>query len=87
MNSAKRFSLAGAAITLVVVLALAAALTSNTPVQANSGSTDGICGRTEQVRYAIFSKLGRDPETASCANVTDTDLSGISGELRVWQNP
>ena len=57
---------------------MAVVVTSNTAIQADSGSTDGICDRTQQVRDAIVATL---PNVSDCANVTDTDLSRIYGYL------
>ena len=64
--------------TLGLVLALTSVVTSNSHVQANSDSTSGICDRTEEVRDAILAKLS---EVSECANVTDSHLSGITGDL------
>ena len=41
-------------------------------------AASGICGRTEAVRDAILRKLS---DVSDCANVTDTHLSGIAGEI------
>ncbi len=66
---------AGLVIIVGLVLALAAALASDSAIQA---SGNGICDRTQQVQDAILAKLA---DVSDCADVTDTDLDGISGEI------
>ena len=44
----------------------------------DTGPTTGICGRTEQVRDGIVGKIS---DVASCADVTDAHLAGITGTL------
>ena len=75
MNGSKRLGLAGTVIAIGVIMASAVMVGPNTPVQA---STDGICDRTEEVRTAILDKLA---DVSACADVTDTDLSGITGSM------
>ena len=67
----------------MAVLAFAAVVTWHSPALANSDSTAGICGRTQQVQDAILAKLS---DVSDCANVTDTHLSGITGELTLPEN-
>ena len=73
----------GAVLALAIVLALAAIVPSNSPAQADSHSTSGICARTQQVQDAILAKLS---DVSDCANVTDANLSGIGGEIIIYDN-
>ena len=43
--------------------------------------TEGVCDRTAEVRTAILDKL---TDISACAQVTDADLSGITGTLDLW---
>ena len=71
----------------VAVILLAAALMaacaflvhylSHAPVSAQTDSA-GICDRTQQVRDAILAELS---DVSDCANVTDSHLGGITGDL------
>ena len=64
----------------VAALAVAAALSSS-PFQSGvveAAAGDGICDRTPEVRNAILGKL---PEVSDCADVTASDLSGITDAL------
>ena len=74
MNTTRRHGFAGIVVTLTLVLAMSAVVTPTTGVQADSGSTDGICGRTQQVRDAILAQLS---SISDCADVTDTHLSYV----------
>ena len=71
MATAKRLRFRGTLITLGVILALVALVTSNTPARADSDAGGGICDRTQQVQDAILAWL---PSVSDCAKVTDTDL-------------
>ena len=59
---------------LAAVLLVAFAL--GLPLQAQAQT--GICGRTEQVRNAIVAQISGG---TNCADVTDTQLAGITGTL------
>ena len=63
-----------AAVTVVV---LAALLTATAQAQ-DATSTDGICGRTEQVRTALLAQI---PGVDTCGAVTDAHLAAITGKL------
>ena len=74
MSTSKRLVFMGAVITLGVMMALAVLVATHTPARANSDSTSGICGRTQQIRDSILAQL---PNISDCANVTDTHLSRV----------
>ncbi len=71
MATAKRLRFRGTLITLGVILALVALVTSNIAARADSDAAGGICDRTQQVQDAILAWL---PSVSDCAKVTDTDL-------------
>ena len=83
MGAARRRGLWGPVITLGLALALTSVVTSNTPVQANSDSITGICDRTQKVQDAILDLL---PDVSACGDVTDSHLSGITGEIIILDN-
>ena len=69
------------AVTAVLVAAAAilyASLGGDVASAQSSGSDSGICDRTEIVRNAILQEL---PDVSDCADVTDTHLASITGEI------
>ena len=73
---AKHISLVGATAIVAVLLILASSLGWQSVAQAQG--TTGICGRSLPVQDAILDSL---PDVDTCADVTDTHLSGITGRL------
>ena len=71
MATGKRLRFRGTLITLGVILALVALVTSNIAARADSDAAGGICDRTQQVQDAILAGLSN---VNDCAKVTDTDL-------------
>ena len=85
------FSIKRAAI-LLAALAVTAALAAGMASPTNHGTalaqavpptptptpTPGICGRTQKVQDAILAKLS---DVTACGDVTDANLSGITGTL------
>ncbi len=67
-----------AAAMALLVMAVVAASISVPPSSTVLAQSSGICDRTEEVRDAILAKLSKVSE---CANVTDSHLSGITGDL------
>ena len=63
----------------VTVVVLAALLTATAQAQ-DATSTDGICGRTEQVRTALLAQI---PGVDTCGAVTDAHLAAITGLLNL----
>ena len=61
----------------ITVVVLAALLTATAQAQ-DATSTDGICGRTEQVRTALLAQI---PGVDTCGAVTDAHLAAITGLL------
>ena len=76
MNITERRGFTGVVVTLALTLVMTVVMTSSSAVQANTGHTDGICDRTEAVRFAIVHSL---PNVSDCARVTATDLSSVHG--------
>ena len=74
-----RVRLAVAAAVVVVVL-LGGLLGSYPAWAQDQGAESGICGRTEAVRDAILDELS---EVSDCADVTDSDLRGITGTIHL----
>ena len=75
-----------ATLLAAALLATSAALThSLLPNGAVSAETDtaGICDRTQEVHEAILDKL---TGISDCADVTNSDLSGITGEIVILDN-
>ena len=65
----------------VVVVVLLGGLLGSYPASAqDQGAESGICGRTEAVRDAILDELS---EVSDCADVTDSDLRGITGTIHL----
>ena len=85
----KWFSFRNAAI-LLAALAVVAAMAVGLGSPANHGTAaaqvgtptpaTGICDRTQKVQDAILDLL---PEVSACGDVTDSDLSGITGTLEL----
>ncbi len=69
-----------AVVAAVLVVAVVALLSSYPAAAQDSGTESGICGRTEAVRDAILDQLA---DVSDCADVTDSDLSGITGTMHV----
>ena len=74
-----RVRLAVAAAAVVVVL-LSGLLGSYPASAQDQGAESGICGRTEAVRDAILDELS---QVSDCADVTDSDLRGITGTIHL----
>ena len=62
----------------LLLTAVVAASMSIPPSGTVLAQSSGICDRTQQVRDAILAKLA---DVSECANVTDTHLGGITGDL------
>ena len=67
-----------AAAMALVVTAVVAASMSVAPRSTALAQSSGICDRTQEVRDAILTKLS---DVSDCANVTDSHLAGITGDL------
>ena len=80
MATAKRLRFRGTLITLGVILALVALVTSNIAARADSDAAGGICDRTQQVQDAILAGLSN---VNDCANVTDTDLEYFQAAMNL----
>ena len=65
---------------LSLLAALSAALLTATAQAQDATSTDGICGRTEQVRTALLAQI---PGVDTCGAVTDAHLAAITGKLNL----
>ena len=63
------------ALLLTAVVAASMSIPPSSTVLAQSS---GICERTQEVRDAILAKLS---DVSDCANVTDSHLAGITGDL------
>ncbi len=63
------------ALLLIVVVAASMSVAPSSTVLAQSS---GICNRTQEVRDAILAKLS---DVSDCANVIDSHLAGITGDL------
>ncbi|MCY4618250.1 MAG: leucine-rich repeat domain-containing protein [Chloroflexi bacterium] len=66
------------AVLLVVVASCAEPPQDDQPAQPNAGSSDGICGRTPEIRTALLASISEVPD---CADVTDEHLASIEGVL------
>ena len=66
-----------ATLVIVVLLVLAIGSVSAAPRQQ---AVVNICSRTQEVQTAILAKI---PSSPACDAVTDTDLAGIDGDLRI----
>ncbi len=62
----------------LLVTAVVAASMSVAPSSTVLAQSSGICNRTQAVRDAILAKLS---DVSDCANVTDSHLAGITGDL------
>ena len=62
----------------LLVTAVVAASMSIPPSGTVLAQSSGICNRTQEVRDAILAKLS---DVSDCANVTDSHLAGITGDL------
>ncbi len=62
----------------LLVTAVVAASMSVAPSSTVLAQSSGICNRTQEVRDAILAKLS---DVSDCANVTDSHLAGIAGDL------
>ena len=62
----------------LLLTAVVAASTSVAPSSTVLAQSSGICNRTQEVQDAIFAKLS---DVSDCANVTDSHLAGITGDL------
>ena len=62
----------------LLLIAVAAASTSVAPSSTVLAQSSGICDRTQEVQDAILAKLS---DVSDCANVTDSHLAGITGDL------
>ena len=62
----------------LLLTAVVAASMSIPPSGTVIAQSSGICDRTQQVRDAILAKLA---DVSDCANVTDSHLAGITGDL------
>ncbi len=81
MNIVGRIGIVRTIAALVVLIALDSTAMWQSTVQTQQYSTEtptGICGRTSQVRAAILARLSG---VSGCANVKDTHLSDITGDL------
>ena len=67
-----------AAASALLVTAVVAASMSVAPSSTVLAQSSGICDRTEEVRDAILAELS---DVSECANVTDSHLAGITGDL------
>ncbi len=68
-------TVAAMALLVAAVVAVSMAVPPSSTVLAQSS---GICNRTQEVRDAILAKLS---DVSDCANVTDSHLAGITGDL------
>ena len=62
----------------LLLIAVVAASMSVAPRSTVLAQSSGICERTQEVRDAILAKLS---DVSDCANVTDSHLAGITGDL------
>ena len=62
----------------LLLIAVVAASMSVAPSSTVLAQSSGICERTQEVRDAILAKLS---DVSKCANVTDSHLAGITGDL------
>ena len=62
----------------LLVMAVVVASMSIPPSGTVLAQSSGICDRTQEVRDAILAEL---PDVSDCANVTDSHLAGITGDL------
>ena len=62
----------------LLLIAVVAASMSVAPRSTVLAQSSGICNRTQEVRDAILAKLS---DVSDCANVTDSHLAGITGDL------
>ena len=62
----------------LLLIAVVAASMSVAPSSTVLAQSSGICNRTQEVRDAILAKLS---DVSDCANVTDSHLAGITGDL------
>ena len=62
----------------LLLIAVVAASMSVAPSSTVLAQSSGICERTQEVRDAILAKLS---DVSECANVTDSHLAGITGDL------
>ena len=62
----------------LLLTAVVAASTSVVPSSTVLAQSSGICNRTQEVQDAILAKLS---DVSDCANVTDSHLAGITGDL------
>ena len=62
----------------LLLIVVAAASMSVAPRSTALAQSSGICDRTQEVRDAILTKLS---DVSDCANVTDSHLAGITGDL------
>ena len=67
----------------LLVTAVVAASMSIPPSGTVLAQSSGICGRTQKVQDAILAKLS---DVSDCANVTDSHLAGITGDLTLSDN-
>ena len=65
------------AMALLLIVVVAASM-SVAPRSTALAQSSGICDRTQEVRDAILTKLS---DVSDCANVTDSHLAGITGDL------
>ena len=70
-------------ILIIVVTILYVSLGGDLASAQNSESDSGICDRTEIVRNAILKELS---DVSDCADVTDTHLASITGEIIMLDN-
>ena len=63
------------ALLLIAVVATSMSVAPSSTVLAQSS---GICERTQEVRDAVLAKLS---DVSDCANVTDSHLAGLAGDL------
>ena len=66
----------------LLLIAVVAASMSVAPSSTVLAQSSGICNRTQEVRDAILAKLS---DVSECANVTDSHLAGITGDLTLSQ--
>ena len=62
----------------LLVMAVVAASMSVAPSSTVLAQSSGVCNRTQEVQDAILAKLS---DVSDCANVTDSHLAGITGDL------
>ena len=77
--TSRKASLGLKALSVAVLAFLAVVASTSVPWDSVAlAQTAGICDRTQEVRDAILTKLS---DVSDCANVTDTHLGGITGDL------